>query len=394
MLPDGWSRMTVGHACSIKNNLRMPINTEQRASMPGPYPYFGPTGILAHIDHYRIDEEFAIIGEDGDHFLKFREKPMTLHFDGRANVNNHAHVIGDSEYCSPKWFYYWFMHRDLTASLSRQGVGRYKLTKKGLSELEIWLPPKLEQKRVTDALATWDQAIATAERLLTNSRTYKQALVDQHLLKPAFSRQWPVQSIKEVSDRIQRQAVNEEGLPVLMISSGQGFVRQDEKYSKFMAGKSVNNYITLGKGEFAYNKGNSKLYEFGCVFQLQNIDRGLVPHVYVCFRLRDQCHPEFYRHLFAADYLHDQLGALVNTGVRNNGLLNIRPADFLGCEVPVPPKKEQVRLAGILQTATSWVLQHEAVLDQLKQEKAALMAQLLTGKRRVRLPEDDVIATP
>lgn len=33
------------------------------------------------------------------------------------------------------------------------------------------------------------------------------------------------------------------------------------------------------------------------------------------------------------DYLHDQLGALVNTGVRNNGLLNIKPADFMNVRV-------------------------------------------------------------
>ena len=27
---------------------------------------------------------------------------MTLHFQGKSNVNNHAHVIGDSDGCSPK----------------------------------------------------------------------------------------------------------------------------------------------------------------------------------------------------------------------------------------------------------------------------------------------------
>ena len=85
MLPEDWSRTSVGDACAIKNNLRFPINTEQRASMPGPYPYLGPTGVLAYIDHYRIDEEFAVIGEDGDHFLKFRDKPMTLFFQGKVS---------------------------------------------------------------------------------------------------------------------------------------------------------------------------------------------------------------------------------------------------------------------------------------------------------------------
>ena len=98
---------------------------------------------------------------------------MTLHFQGKSNVNNHAHVIGDSDGCSPKWFYYWFMHRDLAQSLSRQGVGRYKLTKKGLSELEIWLPPKQEQLAIAEVIGTWDRAITVVERLLANSRKHR-----------------------------------------------------------------------------------------------------------------------------------------------------------------------------------------------------------------------------
>ena len=100
-MPEGWMRSTVGEACAIKNNLRLPLNVEQRSELKGSYPYFGPTGVLDYINHYRIDEEFAVIGEDGDHFLKYREKPMTLHFSGKANVNNHAHVIGASTRCSP-----------------------------------------------------------------------------------------------------------------------------------------------------------------------------------------------------------------------------------------------------------------------------------------------------
>ncbi len=198
--------------------------------------------------------------------------------------------------------------------------------------------------------------------------------------------------IVKISERVQRRAGESEELPVLMISSGTGFVRQDEKYSRFMAGKSVENYIALDCGEFAYNKGNSKLYEFGCVFPLRSHKRGLVPNVYVCFKLSAGLHAGFYEYLFRADYLHDQLGALVNTGVRNNGLLNIRPTDFLACQVPVPPLVEQQRIAEILSAATTWREQQARDLHLLKREKKALMSQLLTGQRRVKLPEAEVAA--
>lgn len=259
-------------------------------------------------------------------------------------------------------------------------------------KLRIALPPFAVQCQIADILSTWDNAIATTERLLANSQKQMAALLQQWLIKPAIRGDWPMVAIAEISERVQRRADANEALPVLMISSGSGFVRQDEKYSRFMAGKSVENYIALERGEFAYNKGNSKLYEFGCVFPLRSHERGLVPHVYVCFKLFASQHAGFYEHLFRADYLHDQLGALVNTGVRNNGLLNIRPGDFLTCEVPVPPLDEQQQIAEILSTASTWVEQQAHDLDLLKQEKAALMSQLLTGKRRVKLSDAETEA--
>jgi len=261
-----------------------------------------------------------------------------------------------------------------------------------LKQIAVPVAPYAEQRRIAAILSTWDAAIAVAERLLQNSQSHLKALLEKTVLAPARQGVWPLQPIYTIADRVQRHAEDDEQLPILMISSGSGFVRQDEKYGPYMAGKSVENYIALKEGEFAYNKGNSKRYEFGCVFPLKVYERGLVPHVYVCFRLHEGLRAAFFEHLFAADYLHDQLGALVNTGVRNNGLLNIRPADFLGCKVPVPPLETQKRVASILDAGLALSARHEEVLQHLRNEKAALMAQLLTGKRRVRLPDTEATA--
>ena len=103
-IPKGWSYSTVGDACSIRNDLRFPISREERAGMSGGYPYYGPTGELGKIDHYRLNGEFALIGEDGDHFLDVQNKPQTLLITGKFNVNNHAHVIESTEQCSAEWF--------------------------------------------------------------------------------------------------------------------------------------------------------------------------------------------------------------------------------------------------------------------------------------------------
>ncbi|OUX90715.1 MAG: type I restriction endonuclease subunit R [Alteromonas sp. TMED35] len=277
-------------------------------------------------------------------------------------------------------------------------TGMPKINRSDLNTVPLLLPPYPEQKKIAQILSTWDKAIITTEQLLANSQQQKKALMQQLLTGKKrlldengvrFSGEWKFQSISQISKRIQRKSDGEDH-PILTISSLSGFVRQDERYSRYMAGESVKNYILLKKGEFAYNKGNSKTYEFGCIFDLDSHKSGLVPHVYVCFKLHQGLSHRYFKYLFEADYLKPQLGALVNTGVRNNGLLNIKPAEFMNTKVPVPCFDEQERIADVLHASSETISKLQLKLDALKQEKKALMQQLLTGKRRVKVDDMEV----
>jgi type I restriction enzyme S subunit len=108
----------------------------------------------------------------------------------------------------------------------------------------------------------------------------------------------------------------------MTISAKSGFLLQSDKYSRDMAGRSVENYVVLREGEFAYNKGNSLTAPQGCIFRLDR-PTALVPHVYICFALKDGLNPAFYAHFFEAGALNPQLARLINSGVRNDGLLNL-----------------------------------------------------------------------
>lgn len=292
------------------------------------------------------------------------------------------------------WFLYNWLQM-MKPEFERQAVGSTIKTI-GLpyfKKLKIAVPPHHEQEKIAKILSTWDQAIATAEQLLENSLQQKKALMQQLLGSHESAEEDGEQDFKrisEIAERIQRKSDGGDH-PVLTISSLSGFVRQDEKYNRFMAGKSVESYILLKRGEFAYNKGNSKTYEFGCIFDLDSFDAGLVPHVYVCFKLKPGLSHRYFKYLFEADYLKPQLGQLVNTGVRNNGLLNIKPSEFMNTKVPVPSLEEQERIADILHVASKQIIALEQKLACLKQEKKALMQQLLTGKRRVTVDAKEVM---
>ncbi|MDP2417461.1 MAG: restriction endonuclease subunit S [Hydrogenophaga sp.] len=192
-LPSEWRVCAVGDAFEVCNQLRYPISQSLRAKISGPYPYYGPTSIQGWIDEFRLDGEYALIGEDGDHFLKWASQPMTLLVKGKFNVNNHAHVVkGTANQAS--WFYWFFAHRDLTSHLTRQGASRYKLTKASLLKLPCALPPLEEQRAIATALSDVDALIAGLERLIAKKRDIKQAAMQQLLTGqtrlPGFSGEW------------------------------------------------------------------------------------------------------------------------------------------------------------------------------------------------------------
>jgi type I restriction enzyme S subunit len=140
MVPKGWVLSCVGNACNIKNNLRLPISSDERSSMSGEFPYYGPTGILGYINEYRIDEEFALIGEDGDHFLKYKDKEMTLLIAGKSNVNNHAHILkGKNGFDENSLFV--LLNNTNISNIITGGV-QAKISQTNLKTVKISIPPQ------------------------------------------------------------------------------------------------------------------------------------------------------------------------------------------------------------------------------------------------------------
>ena len=67
--------------------------------------------------------------------------------------------------------------------------------------------------------------------------------------------------------------------------------------------------------------------------------------------------------------------------------MNISSTDLRNTIVNYPSFEEQERIAAVLSSADQEVSTLQQKLDALKQEKKALMQQLLTGKRRVKIDE-------
>lgn len=410
ILPDEWRGSLVKHVCKVVRG-----SSPRPAGSPlyfnGNFVPWATVADLTSSDDMYLKSTKSMLTEAGAERTRITD-PGTLMLTNsgatlgvpkissiRCGANDGIAMLLDLDGIATEFaYYYLYSKTQYFRDVIAPGVGQPNLNTELIGDFPIPVPPLPEQKKIAQILSTWDKAITTTEQLLANSQQQKKALMQQLLTGKKrlldnngvrFSGEWKFQSISQISKRIQRKSDGEDH-PILTISSLSGFVRQDERYSRYMAGESVKNYILLKKGEFAYNKGNSKTYEFGCIFDLDSYKSGLVPHVYVCFKLHQGLSHRYFKYLFEANYLKPQLGALVNTGVRNNGLLNIKPAEFMNTKVPVPCFDEQERIADVLHASSETISKLQLKLDALKQEKKALMQQLLTGKRRVKVDDKEV----
>ena len=192
---------------------------------------------------------------------------------------------------------------------------------------------------------------------------------------------WQVKRLNEVATELTERA-GQDMYETVSISAGIGFVNQAEKFGKELSGKQYEKYIVLHKGDFSYNKGNSKTSPQGCIYRLNDRESAAVPNVFESFRIKEQ-DADYYEQLFLSGFLNRQLYSRINRGVRDDGLLNLTGKDFYSCMVPIPPKNEQKKIAQILAQCDTVIELKEKYLEEEKRRKQWLIENVLTGKIRL-----------
>jgi len=300
-----------------------------------------------------------------------------------------AKVILDENITDRQFVLYWLNRPQFQHSL--QSISRSAqsgFNKDDIFPILVHLPPLPEQVKIAGILHTWDRAIALAERrieaALQRKRSLMQRLLTGRVRFLEFKGDaWKEARLEYVFTRVRRR--NTRGTPnILSITANVGFEHQSEKFGRVIAGKNLSKYTLLKRGEFAYNKGNSLSYPQGCVYLLEEYDEAAVPNVYYCFGVESEAvHAPFYKYYFESGALNAQLMRVINTGVRNDGLLNLSADDFFNCQIAVPPLAEQRRIAAVMQSCDRELELLRKKRGALQCQKKGLMQRLLTGRVRV-----------
>ena len=190
-----------------------------------------------------------------------------------------------------------------------------------------------------------------------------------------FTDPWEQRKLGEIAIRV-RGNDGRMNLPTLTISAGNGWMDQRDRFSQNIAGKEQKNYTLLRQGELSYNHGNSKLAQFGAVFELESYNEALVPRVYHSFSVTAGAQPKFIEQMFATHRPDRELRKLVSSGARMDGLLNINYDDFMGIKVWLPSVAEQQAIAGLLVKLDNTIALHQRKLAKLKELKQGYLQKL------------------
>ena len=166
--------------------------------------------------------------------------------------------------------------------------------------------------------------------------------------------------------------------PIMMLSAGNGFIMQSEKYSRDNAGQSLKKYILLKQGELAYNHGASKAKQFGCCYELTEPE-ARIPYVYHCFKINDHEYTPFIAMALNNAKMDKQLKRLVSSSVRMDGLLNISFEDYMSVTLHLPSSTEQKHIADFLKKIDERIAAQEKLLASLKKYKRGLVKALISG---------------
>ena len=404
----GWAVTSIEECCEVLDNMRVPINSEDRDKRIGEIPYYGANGLQGYIDDYIFDEPLILLAEDGGRFEEFATRPIAYRIYGKSWVNNHAHVLRAKKGFCQDTIFYMLEHKDIQPFIV--GGTRSKLNQHALRSIAITLPDSfVEQSKIAEILSTVDRAIEQTEALIAKQQRIKTGLM-QDLLTRGIDKhgnlrseethqfkdsplgripvEWTVEklgAVSQISSGLtlgkKHSGPNTIELPYLRVANVQdGYLDLSDIKTIRVPFSYIEKY-QLNIGDVLMNEGGD----------FDKLGRGTVWRGEI-----DQCLHQ--NHVFKvrpdAEKLSSEFLALISSSPygksffvlaskQSTNLASINSTQLNSFPLPLPSYKEQKRIETVLKKQIQIIQSAESRLKKLHSLKTALMQDLLTGKVRV-----------
>jgi len=198
-----WEERKLEDITEFLDEQRKPLESSVRE--PGPYPYYGASGIIDYVKDYLFDEELILLSEDGANIID-RNYRVCFLARGKYWVNNHAHVLKSRlNYCNG--FICESLER-ISYDKYNTGTAQPKLNQEVCRNIKIMTPDSKEQEIIASFFQKLDYLITLHQRQLTHLQARKKGLLQKMFPKdgelfpelrfPGFTDAWEKCELSEV----------------------------------------------------------------------------------------------------------------------------------------------------------------------------------------------------
>jgi len=397
---EGFQMLRLKNVADVLDQFRKPITADQRNQDADVlYDYYGASGVIDKIDGYTIDDHVMLIGEDGAN-LRMRNLPLMYEVNGKAWINNHAHILKPKDNILFRYLFLTLEGLDINPYIT--GSAQPKLNQENLRN--IWLPvPTIDiQQAIVESLdceyAKVDTLIANVQEQIEKLKAYKQSLITEVVTKGLD----PMVPMKDSGvEWVKRIPTNWDMLyPKALFVQRKDRARPDDKQLT-----ASQQYGIMDQEEYMAMTGTRvvvvekdfdilKHVEAGdFVISMRSFQGGLeyskvsgcISSAYVMLKpSSERVYSRYYRWLLKSSLYINAIGSTSNL-VRDGQAM--RYANFIKIWLPCPPMDEQQTIADYLDKKCPQIDRliaiKQAKIEKLEQYKRSLIYEYVTGKREV-----------
>jgi type I restriction enzyme, S subunit len=252
------------------------------------------------------------------------------------------------------------------------------------------LPPLWEQRRLVEVLAAWDRAIGAVDTLISNAAAQKallmRSLLGEERRLPGFTDDWDPTILGSRGDfrkgkGISRAEVRSDGIPC--VRYGEIYTRHHDvvrEFGSFIDESAASESEPIGRGDVLFACSGETAEEIGKCVAYTGDHRAYAGGDIIIFRPQND-NPIFLAYLLNSPTLATQKSRMG----QGHSVVHISASNLAKLKFRAPGRREQDAIARLLFDADTRTAAYMAQLRALRQERAALRQQLLTGRRRTNL---------
>ncbi len=394
MIPDGWSVQTIDDIAKVSSGGTPSRNNP--SYWGGDVPWVTTTEVQNCEIHESDVREYisekglnnssakifpkntillALIGQG-----KTRGQVALLRFPATTNQNCAGIILNKGN--DPDFYFNYLLSKYEVIRRLSNNAGQSNLSGKLVKSIKVPVPPTKEQTKIANILTTWDKAIETVENLIENSRAQKKALMQQIFKEDS---KWNNFNLGDVctfqrGKELSKEKVAPEG-KFMCVLYGELYTVYEEIIHVIKSRTNYDEGVLSESGDVLIPSSTTTSgIDLANATSIKEDNVKLGGDIIILRTKKNTVDPDFLAYYLTHHKKHEI--ARLTQGIT---IIHLYGKDLKFLKISLPSLTHQRNVAELLINLDNQRLALQHQLGKFKEEKKAIMQQLLTGKRRVSL---------